>query len=69
MSETLLLQEPLAYIEETIREALKVILGTQRLLLSATELQFSPSEISNSSPVSIVPDVRNQPVLIQRQGN
>ena len=65
MPETLLLQEPLVYIpEETIREALKVILGTQRLLLSATGLQFSPSEISNSSTVSIVPDVRNQPVLI-----
>ena len=41
MPETMLLQEPLVYIpEETIREALKVILGTQRLLLSATELQF-----------------------------
>jgi len=34
------------------------------ILLYATELQLSSPDISNSSPVSIYSDVRNQPVLI-----
>jgi len=34
------------------------------ILLYATELQLSSPDISNSSPVSICSDVRNQPVLI-----
>ena len=64
----MLVQEPFVYIpEETIREALKVILGTGILILPQfyfMPLQLSPPDISNSSPVSIYSDVRNQPVLI-----
>jgi hypothetical protein len=73
--DAMVVQEPFVYIpEETIREALKVILGTGNFIdtipLHSTNVPQNCTFRHLTSltllpfPVSIYPDARNQPVLI-----